>query len=181
MSYAYESAEALPSWNDLVPGSFPTNLYLEDGNLITCTATALILPRWIIATTSGANVFSIPLSATIAGVVVQPKAKASAVVNPRFKLNARLTKDGLSDIGDSRITSGTLNAVLTKWTLGGANDMWGIALTPAEVNNLLGIKLWVSVGAVGAPSRVISVDDIEITVYYTTPSPSGAFFSSLTR
>ena len=109
--------------------------------------------------------FNVPTGATILGVELNiTRHRSSGGVSGVVDTSVRLVKGG--------VISGTNEASATGWTTGdltvtygGSTDLWGLALTPADVNaSNFGAVLAVATNAVAG---VASVDYMSITVYYT--------------
>lgn len=124
------------------------------------------LSEFLVATNFG---FSIPGGTTINGVVVGVLRLDSSQVFDAGG-GARLVKGGTVG-GDDKAD------VLTEWVegyavYGGETDLWGLTLTPADVNaSGFGFALAAEYGGSGGSNAY--VDHIRITVYYT-PSGGGA-------
>lgn len=114
--------------------------------------------------------FSIPSSATVAGVKVEPQVKVLTGAQGGFGAvgPARLVKGGVILNGVSTITQIQSTNVSEEiyYPIGGESDLWGTNLTPADVNNSgFGVAV-----AVSEPDRInttIGMNHIRMTVYYT--------------
>lgn len=122
--------------------------------------------------------FNIPDDATIDGIEV--------VVNRMGEQNTFLgTTYGVRDYGiylvknvdgspvvqisgNNKATSALWPELLTPTTYGSSGDLWGLILTPTDINNVnFGVAL--SVENTGLTKKMATVDYIQITVYYTVP------------
>jgi subtilisin-like proprotein convertase family protein len=119
----------------------------------------------LIATNFG---FAIPANATITGV---------QVTIGRFASNSNTIRDNNLQLVVGGATTGANRASATGWTsseiaaaYGSTSDLWGTALTPAQVNaSNFGVSL--AVECYSGNNRSPFVDYIQITISYTTPGP----------
>ena len=103
--------------------------------------------------------FSIPTDATIIGITITKE--GSFVGSGSGSSRARLVKNGTVQ-GNTKTTNFGVESVITE---GGSGDMWGLTLTPADVNaSDFGLVLYTDMDA-GA-SCTVSIDHITITVHY---------------
>lgn len=113
--------------------------------------------------------FAIPSDATVVGVIAIGFAKAGTTARIQDQ-NVQLVKGGViggTDKGTAATKLGTANNVPQLW--GGTNDMWGLALTPADVNgSTFGIA--VAYKNTNATTTVVSLDSVMLAVFYTSPS-----------
>ncbi len=113
--------------------------------------------------------FNIPTDAIISGIAVTVGRFDNGTFDRDNSIN--LVKNGtiigsnlLNGITNSYITDNTLTPV----TFGSSNEQWGISWTAADINsNNFGACY--SVTNTNYNNRTISVDYMQITVYYTTP------------
>lgn len=118
--------------------------------------------------------FSIPADATINGIVVEfSRWRSSANVSDN---TIKLVKGGVVS-GDNKSTGANWpNIVIDPGTyesFGSSSDLWGLSLTPNDVNaSNFGVVLSTKnvKGGVGSSSPTARVDHIRITVYYTASS-----------
>ncbi len=114
--------------------------------------------------------FAVPANATISGIVV---------TIGRFE-NATGTGRDVQDNVVSLIKGGTLTgtnkaATSTEWptgspvaaSYGSTSDLWGTTWTPADIN---ASNFGVALSAISSNSRTASVDYMQISVTFTTPS-----------
>lgn len=146
-----------PSWTS------PGNITAADGSFASATFTGAETQSDDLQATGFG--FSIPSGATILGVLAIEQGKQSAA-NKLHIANVQLLLAGVpsgNDYGGSYIW-GTTN---TSTTFGGQNDLWGLSLTPADINNAnFGVVIR---AAVNAPGNIATadVDWIALRVFYT--------------
>lgn len=115
--------------------------------------------------TMGANAFSVPSDATIDGVVFSVEMKSSGNNVDVWHVYI-LDATGARCLTDK--ATGSVPTSDTVRTYGGAGDTWGESLTPAWVNDAdFGAAIAFDNGAAGV--RTISVDTMDLTIYYTEP------------
>lgn len=118
--------------------------------------------------------FAIPSDATITGITVgiEKKASSSIIVDTIVKL----VKGGTIS-GDNKASASVWSTSDAYTTYGGSSDMWGLSLTPADVN-ASNFGVVITGGVNTSSSANMYVDHIEITVDYTGGSSSnkGFFF-----
>lgn len=108
--------------------------------------------------------FSVPADATVNGVVVEVLKTDDGSQILDAPGGVRLVKGGTVS-GDDKADT------MTEWaagyaTYGGAADLWGLTLTPADVNaSTFGFVIAAEYG--GASGSNAYVDHVRITVYYT--------------
>lgn len=115
----------------------------------------------------GANFgFTIPPGATIDGVIVSIERRDSDGTDAAFDNSVKLVKGGTVS-GNNKADTGTAwPSAYTVKTYGSSSDLWGLALTPADVNaSDFGVVL--AIDAIGADLSSTQVDYISITVHYT--------------
>lgn len=108
--------------------------------------------------------FSIPAGATIDGVEVLGERKTS--INTRGKdQSVKLIKGGTVS-GNEKANATAYTTSDVQVTYGGPSDLWGLTLTPSDVNaSNFGVAFRANNNASG--SATVSVDVINIKVYYT--------------
>ncbi len=110
--------------------------------------------------------FAVPAGATITGISVQISRAQGNTGNVTDNI-VRLLKGGVLSGSDKSTGAGWMRDAFTNMSYGGAADMWGLALTPADVNAAdFGVRL--SATLTGSGSAL--VDYIRIKVNYTTTS-----------
>jgi hypothetical protein len=119
--------------------------------------------------------FSIPASATILGIVVNIERKSSSTANGGSRdSSVRLAKAGVAT-GADRATATVYTTADTVEAHGGPADLWGTTWTSAEVNAANFGAVFSATKPSGAGgSQTITVDTIEIIVYYTDSSQTRA-------
>jgi hypothetical protein len=128
---------------------------------------------YISANLSGTNWgFQIPEDATIAGVVVTGERKVSSTSStPCSDYLVKLQKAG-AVVGDNEAYSTAYTTGDVNVTYGGINNLsttWNTALTPADVNDTnFGILFQAYRQSGTSTARTVSVDYINMTVYYNT-------------
>jgi len=120
--------------------------------------------------------FLIPTGATIDGVEVRVRWQQQSATQPFDKV-VRLEKSGGS--GDNKATE--TNLPTSTWetrTYGGAADLWGLTLTPAEVNDsAFGVSVQLEAQN-GGGGPLINLDSVEIRVHYTYGTFGGTIDAS---
>src|SRR5581483_9981120 len=112
--------------------------------------------------------FAIPNGATILGVLVEIERVADPFITVTDS-TVKLVKAGA--------VSGNNKATATAWptsdayaSYGGSNDLWGVALTPADVNaSNFGVVISATCTG-GSGANFVGIDHIRITVFYTLPT-----------
>ena len=138
--------------------STPTNIEVDDG--VSATA-AVGTSHYLEGTNYG---FSIPTSATIAGIQVNIKrfnAKTGTTDN-----RVRLVKAGAIQTTDRALTTKAWPNALAYQSYGGPTDLWGGTWAASDINN----SAFGAVLSAVVSSGVANVDTISITVYYTIGS-----------
>lgn len=122
--------------------------------------------------------FSIPLSATIVGVVFTYKGfEQSGVFSGNiFEQNISLT-DGTTLLGTPKINVHSLSTSLAPYSLGGSGDTWAASLTPGLANANLGVAANFFNQDL-AHARNAFIDAFRLTVYYTIPTVFFSFSSN---
>ncbi len=140
-----------------------SNATAEDGSLASATMTsANSTSHYLRAGTYG---FSIPGGATVDGIIVQVKKKASTSNDVCKDYRVDLTKTGL-EIGANKAQPGYWNDTLQWYTYGGPTDLWGSTWSAADINNT-GFGASISVTDEGySPPNTCNIDAVKITVYY---------------
>lgn len=116
--------------------------------------------------------FSIPLTASIDGIVVEVE---------RWNTGTKNVKDSKVKIVEGSVIGGTDKSAGGNWamsdpntyvTYGNATDLWGNTWTPADINGSgFGIAISAARSGGGGASADPRIDNIRITVYYTDPLP----------
>jgi hypothetical protein len=109
---------------------------------------------------------AVPSNATIVGVVVKIEHKQSASGIRLTEL--KLVKGGTIQGTDHGVDGTNISTTETEDSYGGAADMWGLALAYSDINaSDFGVAFRYRNN--NASARTVSVDNITIVVYYTTP------------
>lgn len=125
--------------------------------------------------------FAIPTTATINGVVVEVERYSPGSIRDA---SIRLVKNGFI-AGDDKINRATgldwpaPTDTNTYVSYGGSTDLWGLSLTPADINATnFGVvyRAWrtgtgIPDSPFGVPPYNASIDHICMKVYYTAPAP----------
>ncbi|MBI5057011.1 MAG: hypothetical protein HZB61_10395 [Nitrospirae bacterium] len=111
--------------------------------------------------------FNIPTTATIKGVLVKVKAYAEATVAAQALKNVKLVKAGAIS-GNNNGNGGSIQTTPIEHSFGSSIDLWGLSLTPADVNaSSFGCVVGVE-SAAGANDTETYIESIAITIYYNT-------------
>ncbi len=112
--------------------------------------------------------FSIPSTATILGITVEIEKKCSSATGC-IDSSVRLIKGGVVSGNDKAdiVTDYPTSDNIYK-SYGGSSDLWGLTLTPADINAIDFGVAFASERTAGG-SQTFSVDHIKVTVYYNTP------------
>jgi len=117
----------------------------------------------------------IPSTATILGITVSIKAKASTTDgSPEIRVN--LTKNKNDAAGDLKRTP-PLNTTNTTYTLGGDNDLWGTTWSASDFGTNFGVS-FVSGTVSSTPETIYYIDSIRIKVryYFSADFPRENYF-----
>lgn len=145
----------------------PGRVTAEDGSTATAAVGMSATSHCLQGT---AFAFSIPAGATVNGILVEVKRSSS--VSGATDSKVQLVKGGAIS-GANRATGAAIPAALTYGSYGGPSDLWGLAFTPADINNATFGAVYQALGT-GGLGVTVSVDAIRITVYYTpVDTPSG--------
>ena len=164
------SAMSLPAPNG-APWNTPMNVFASDGSTASsilaafpsCAGNSCYYTVGLTATGFG---FSIPLTATITGIVAE--------VQRRNINNPVIVKDSTVKLLKAGFPVTTNHAGSAQWTLsliyasyGSASDLWGATWTPTDINNAnFGVYFTVRDTGSGSPGAP-QVDHIRLTVYYS--------------
>jgi len=113
--------------------------------------------------------FSIPTGATILGIEVNIERRSSATPGSD-DASVRLVKAGA--VGGTDLQTNTAYPTTdTVETHGGSAQLWGQTWTPGNINATdFGVVITVQKASAAGAAQTVSIDEIEITVYYSTPS-----------
>lgn len=138
--------------------SNPTNAQLSDDAYVTAVLALGQVSQYLKATNFS---FTIPLDATITGITVEVERSATAL-SAVSDSSVRLVKGGVVS-GDNKAAGGTWPTVDAYQSYGGATDLWGLALTPQDVN---AATFGVVLNASAALAATLQIDHVRITVHY---------------
>lgn len=120
----------------------------------------------------------VPDDATIFGVTVEfdwaVETGTGSLTAPGsgkvYSMRCQWSKDGITDSGTSKRTSGTTTKGFTSVVLGGEEDLWGTTWTPEELNaSALRLKIWRPVDANEQTTLPRLVDNVRVRIYYGLP------------
>ena len=143
----------------------PANAAASDDARVTAVLLGLQVAHYLKATNFG---FALPLDATITGVTVDVE-RSSSVGTTTVDNSVKLVKGGT--------ISGTEKASATTWptsdayaTYGSATDLWGLTLTPTDIN---ASGFGMAISATTTLAATASIDHVRITVDYSGSNRSG--------
>jgi hypothetical protein len=147
----------------------PNNALAADNVYATATAILAVLsgPTQNLTLTNFG--FSVPSNASICGVVAVVKKKAANVnaLSTVADNSVKLVKAGVVG-GNNKALVGNWTTTNTAFTYGGDADLWGLALTPADVNaSNFGIAFSANISGTISLIPSAQIDNIQLTVYYT--------------
>lgn len=150
----------------------PNNALSADNVYATATAILAVLsgPTQNLTLTNFG--FSVPSNATICGVVAVVKKKAANVnaLSTVFDNSVKLVKAGVVG-GNNKALVGNWTTTNTAFTYGGDADLWGLTLTPADVNaSNFGVAFSANISGTISLIPSAQIDNIQLTVYYTLSS-----------
>lgn len=125
--------------------------------------------------------FSIPSGATIDGIQVDIKRKAS-ISNASYNASDNIVKmvKGGTVVGTNKAVAGNWSTTLAYTTYGGATDLWGESWTDTDINgSTFGAVLSCKMFAIGKSYDSTYFDHIRITVYYTAGGGGGSSTNAL--
>lgn len=144
-----------------VAWSTPTNITANDGTYATASVVATQITHYL---TALGGSFSVPSNATITGVLAEVEGKANNA-SPT-NLSCRVIKNGTITTAETRTAIVTNSDAYMQF--GGPNELWGLSLTPEQVNSSnFGIALFVDTAA---NTQTYSIDHVRIIVFYTINS-----------
>ncbi|UAY52835.1 hypothetical protein [Ferruginibacter albus] len=145
-----------------VSWSNPGNVISNDNSYATATVTSSSASHYLQATNYG---FTIPTEATIKGITVTVGRFGSSSSSGIIDNSIKLIKAG-SIVGSSLASTSTWSTSEAVATYGGATNLWGNTLTPADINSSnFGVAL--SVKTNSSSNRTASVDYMTIAVTYS--------------
>lgn len=145
--------------------SNPANAEISDGVFATVrsSGSASWITEYIKCTGYG---FSIPSSATITGITVNVERKADASNTYQDDAVRLVNAAGIGTTDRSTTTAYTTTN--TYEAHGGSSDLWGGGWTPSNINSATFGAAFAAI-ELAASRHTVSVDNIQITVYYTIP------------
>ena len=162
--------ESLPTISEgpLFPSGFPNPTWADAENIgatdgagattSTTTTTSELL--------AGSFGFDIPVNAVIRGVKLDIIRKSAGTVEDH---SIRLRVGGVVS-GDNKAVAGAWGAAYETATYGGQTDLWGLDLTPADVN-VSDFGVAIQAKKVSGFIATADVDSVSLTIYH---SPAGS-------
>jgi hypothetical protein len=136
----------------------PTNVLLNDGNDATALVASIPFSETLLITNFG---FAIPSSATITGVQVLIKRRGTQQSNGAVgDYVVQLIKGG-TQAGQNKAIQGSWATTYQTPIYGGANDLWGITLTPADVQ---AANFGVAIQIAGGNFNTASIDFVSMSI-----------------
>lgn len=148
-----------------VTWSNPGRITADDASNATILLDDGDISHYLKGTTAG-NLFSIPAGATIDGVEVTIE-RASGFGSTILDTTVKLVVGGVVS-GDNKVEFASWPATMTAQVYGGPADLWGLSLTPADVNASNFGAVLTAEGATALDTG--SVDYMSVTIYYTAPT-----------
>lgn len=150
----------------------PGNITADDGSFATRVQGTVSADGAITHYLKGTNFgFSIPTGATINGVLVEWKKKAttaSGSSNRWVDKTVSLVKGGTVSGDNKADTTTNWPTTIAYASYGGSSDLWGITLTDTDVNDsTFGVVLSGNPTVPSDTSNTGSVDAVRITITYT--------------
>ena len=120
--------------------------------------------------------FAIPPTATILGIEVALERKSDRTQNNGSNDSTFFLVKAGAAAGSNRATATAYTTADAIEVHGGPADLWGTTWTPAEINaaNFGAVYTGTKPDPSGQP-HVITVDHMQVTVYYSVPSTPGSF------
>lgn len=144
----------------------PGNITAIDGARANCFRSSAGTSQLLRATF---DLSTVPDTSTIVGVLVRLHRDYSSSAPPATIRDhtIRLTKDGTNMVGDNKADTATDWIINTGTTVdyGGATDLWGTTLTPAEVKAAT-FGAMIKVSFANLTNGNARVEAVRITVYY---------------
>lgn len=136
----------------------PTNAALSDNSYATAVLLITQISNYLKVTNFG---FNIPLDATISGITVSVE-RSSNTLNGTHDSSVKLIKGGTIS-GNDKASANIWPTADAAATYGSATDLWGLTLTPANVN---ASDFGVVISAVADLASTMQIDYVSITVEY---------------
>jgi hypothetical protein len=145
--------------------SNPSGITADGGAVASTSLSALSVTHYLKGTNFG---FAVPVGATITGVVVEIERGDFDETDQVVDSVVKLIKGGVVS-GNNKATATTYSpSAFEVASYGGSSDLWGLTLTPTDVNaSNFGVVLSAATtSGAGAPL----VDFVRVTAHYTTSS-----------
>lgn len=162
-----------------VAWSNPGNITVNDSSYATAAMRANVSQtrqtRYLIASNFG---FTIPVGATINGIVVEILRSATTTSKSPMDLLIQLTSDASNTglAGDDKSSASVWPTTDAFATYGSSSDVWTFSPTVSKVNGSgFGVAIRGTIGSGGKTSVTMQVNFVRMTVYYT-PAASGNVF-----
>lgn len=143
----------------------PANAGLSDDTYATCALLLSQISNYLMVTACN---FSIPADATVTGVTVKVERNATST-SAISDNSVRLVKGG-TITGNNQASASTWTTSDVVATYGSASDMWGISLTPSDVN---AANFGCVISATASLAATVNIDYVSITVDYTGSNQPG--------
>ena len=152
-------AWVVPNW-----ANTSNNVYAVSGSISTSDA----FTAYLNGTGFG---FFVPAGATISGIMVMVERSVSAVTSGRKTADWAVTlmKNGIGTGQNLKSATEYTTSDVTA-SYGNSTWMWQTSWTPAEINSAMFGVNFSSYATADTDTRTVSVDHINVTVYYTTSS-----------
>lgn len=151
-----------------------TDLQSDDGNNVTSSTTGTGHYTQHLKATWSTSVLSIPAGAVVRGVELQVRWYASAATSV-YPINIFIaTSAGLAGTNHGTSTVALPNAEAA-FTYGSANDMWGLQISPAQINDG-GMNAQFQFQQ--AATRNTIIDQVAIKVYYQSQTRKAYVYDS---
>lgn len=139
--------------------SSPSNARVSDDSYATAALLLGQVSNYLKVTNLQLN---IPTDCTVTGVVVNVERNATSL-NGISDSSVRLVKGG-SIVGDDKASGTTWTTADVVANYGSLVDMWGVTLTPSEVN---ATDFGIVINAQASLAATANIDSVSVTVYYS--------------
>lgn len=143
----------------------PTNALTSDDSYATCALLLSQISNYLMVTNFN---FNIPLDATITGVTVNVERNATST-SAISDNSVKLVKGGVIS-GSDKASASTWTTSDVVATYGSASDLWGLSLTPSDINTS---TFGCVISASAALAATVNIDYVFITIGYTGSNQSG--------
>jgi hypothetical protein len=152
----------------------PGNILADDVSYATVSLSGGQVTRYLYGSSYG---FSIPAGSVINGISVAIRRQIASSAGARRVRDAsvRLVKAGAVVGNNYAYTTTDWPTSMTQITYGGATDLWGTTWTSADIN---ATTFGVALSGVANAGPNASIDDMQITVYFTPPPTISGFTPS---